>query len=243
MSQYTVVSMKWGKKYGADYVNRLYNMVERNTTLPFKFVCYTDNSEGLLPQIQARPLPEMDLPEGPERGWRKLSLFKKDIDLSGRVLFLDLDTVIVANIDDYFTIDGEFILIKHWHPSKKQGIGETGVYRFEVGAHADLYDYFMANIDKVKAEYRHEQAYVCDMLSKQKKLSFWPTEWMPSFKYHCMRWFILGLFLEPKLPPKAKMIVFHGHPMPEDALVGKIRGFKKFFRFLKPAKWLKDAWR
>lgn len=243
MSEYTVVSMKWGKKYGADYVNRLYNMVARNTTLPFKFICYTDDSVGLLPEIQARPLPEMDLPEGPERGWRKLSLFKKDIDLSGRILFLDLDTVIVGNIDDYFTIDGDFILIRHWKPSKTQGIGETGVYRFEAGAHADLYENFMANIDEVKANFRHEQAYVCDALSRQNKLSFWPSEWMPSFKYDCMRWFILGLFLEPKLPEKAKMIVFHGHPMPEDALNGKIRGIKKLFRFVKPAKWLKDAWR
>ncbi|MBE6413636.1 MAG: glycosyltransferase [Verrucomicrobiaceae bacterium] len=241
--EYTVVSMKWGKKYGADYVNRLYNMVKRNTTLPFKFICYTDDANGLLPEIQARPLPEMDLPEGPERGWRKLSLFKKDIDLSGRILFLDLDTVIVRNIDDYFTIDGDFILIRHWKPSKTQGIGETGVYRFEAGAHADLYENFMANIDEVKANFRHEQAYVCDALSRQNKLSFWPSEWMPSFKYDCMRWFILGLFLEPKLPEKAKMIVFHGHPMPEDALKGKMRGFKKLFRFVKPAKWLKDAWR
>ena len=241
--EYTVVSMKWGKKYGADYVNRLYNMVKRNTTLPFKFICYTDDANGLLPEIQARPLPEMDLPEGPERGWRKLSLFKKDIDLSGRILFLDLDTVIVGNIDDYFTIDGDFILIRHWRPSKKQGVGETGVYRFEAGAHADLYENFMANIDEVKANFRHEQAYVCDALSRQNKLSFWPSEWMPSFKYDCMRWFILGLFLEPKLPEKAKMIVFHGHPMPEDALKGKMRGFKKLFRFVKPAKWLKDAWR
>jgi len=241
--EYTVVSMKWSKKYGADYVNRLYNMVKRNTTLPFKFICYTDDANGLLPEIQARPLPEMDLPEGPERGWRKLSLFKKDIDLSGRILFLDLDTVIVRNIDDYFTIDGDFILIRHWKPSKTQGIGETGVYRFEAGAHADLYENFMANIDEVKANFRHEQAYVCDALSRQNKLSFWPSEWMPSFKYDCMRWFILGLFLEPKLPEKAKMIVFHGHPMPEDALKGKMRGFKKLFRFVKPAKWLKDAWR
>ena len=47
---YTVACMKWGDKYGPEYVNRLYNMVERNTTLPFKFICFTDNADGLLPE-------------------------------------------------------------------------------------------------------------------------------------------------------------------------------------------------
>ena len=30
-----IICMKWGTKYGAEYVNRLYNMVKRNLTLPF----------------------------------------------------------------------------------------------------------------------------------------------------------------------------------------------------------------
>ena len=143
MSKYTIISMKWGAKYGADYVNRLYNMVKRNTTLPFTFVCFTDDAEGLDAEIDARPLPPMDLPEGRERGWRKLSIFQKDSGLDGRVLFLDLDTVIVGNIDDYLTIDGDFILIRHWKPSEKHGIGETGVFRFEAGSHTDLFEHFM----------------------------------------------------------------------------------------------------
>lgn len=177
---YTVVCMKWGDKYGPEYVNRLFNMVARNTTLPFKFVCFTDDAKGLLPEIDARPLPQMDLPPDKERGWRKLSLFRKDVGLEGRVLFLDLDTVIVGNIDGYFTMDGKFIFIKHWKPSEKHGIGETGVYRFEAGELQFLYDDFMANMEKIKASYRHEQAYVGDVLSKRGLAGFWPSEWMPS---------------------------------------------------------------
>ena len=30
-----VLCMKWGTKYGAEYVNRLYNMVKRHTTVDF----------------------------------------------------------------------------------------------------------------------------------------------------------------------------------------------------------------
>ena len=241
---YTVVCMKWGDKYGADYVNSLFNMVGRNTTLPFKFICFTDNGKGLSDKIEVRPLPETDLPPDRERGWRKLSLFRKDVGLEGRVLFLDLDTVIVGNIDDYFTMDGTFIFIKHWKPSEKHGIGETGVYRFNAGELQFLYDDFMADIPAMKAAYRHEQAYVGDVLSKKGLASFWPQKWMPSFKYNCMRPFPLNYFLEPVLPSDAKMVVFHGYPTPSQAM-GEKGGalLKRILRHTKTPQWLRDNWR
>jgi hypothetical protein len=40
------ICINWGTKYGADYVNRLYGMVARNTTPPFTFTCFTDNSDN-----------------------------------------------------------------------------------------------------------------------------------------------------------------------------------------------------
>lgn len=241
--KYTVVCMKWGTKYGPEYVNRLFNMVSRNTTLPFAFICFTDDSRGLLPQIDARPLPQMDLPPDKERGWRKLSLFRKDVGLSGRILFLDLDTVIVDNIDAFFTMKGDFIFIRHWKPSKTQGIGETGVYRFEAGMFEYLYTYFMGHMDEVKASYRHEQAYVGGVLGREGKLNFWPSEWMPSFKYGCMRPFPICFFREPVLPKGAKMVVFHGNPTPSMAMEGKVSGIKKLFRHVITPKWLVQNWR
>ena len=36
-----VLCMKWGTKYGPDYVNRLYAMVRRHLTGDFSFVCLT----------------------------------------------------------------------------------------------------------------------------------------------------------------------------------------------------------
>ena len=96
-----ILCMKWGTKYGADYVNRLYNMVKRHLTLPFKMVCLTDRTEGIDPNVQCFPIPPLDLPAGsPERGWNKLSTFEPDLyGLTGNALFLDLDVVIVDNID------------------------------------------------------------------------------------------------------------------------------------------------
>ncbi len=244
MAEYTVICMKWGDKFGPEYVNRLYSMVSRNLTLPFKFVCFTDNGAGINRNVEIRPLPDMALPDGKERGWRKLSTFRDDIGLSGRVLFLDLDTVIVGNIDDYFTLDGDFCLMAHWSPSKKQGVGQTSVYRFEAGKERFLYDYFMERIDEVKAAYRHEQAYVSDMMSKTGRLKFWPSKWMPSFKHQCMRPFPLCYFFDPVLPPEAKIVVFHGNPTPDQAMAGRTKGFwKSIIRHVRTPQWLRDNWK
>ena len=114
-----VICMKWGDKYGAEYVNRLYNMVSRHLTLDFQMVCLTDDSTGIDPAVQCYPIPEMDLPAGPERGWKKLTTFKPELyDLKGVALFLDIDIVIVDNIDVFFTYKAEYedsvVIIRDW---------------------------------------------------------------------------------------------------------------------------------
>ena len=53
-----VICIKWGTKFGPDYVNRLYKMVEKNLKIPHRFVCFTDNAEGLVEGIEVRDLPE-----------------------------------------------------------------------------------------------------------------------------------------------------------------------------------------
>ena len=42
-----IVCVKWGKAYGSEYVNRLYGMVARHTTPPFRVVCLTDDRQGI----------------------------------------------------------------------------------------------------------------------------------------------------------------------------------------------------
>ena len=84
-----IICMKWGDKYGPEYVNRLYNMVSRHLNLDFQMVCLTDDSTGIDPAIACYPIPDMDLPAGPERGWKKLTTFKPELyGLKGVALFL-----------------------------------------------------------------------------------------------------------------------------------------------------------
>ena len=240
--KFYVVCMKWGNKFDNSYVNRLYNLVSKNLTLPFKFICFTDNSDGFNSEIEVRPLPEMDLdPSLPERGWRKLSLFKETFEgLDGCTgLFLDLDIVIRDNIDEFFKVPGEFIIIKDWD-FPNDIIGNSSVFRFEFNKHKDVYDYFISNFDSVRQQHRNEQAYLSYKMHEKGILSYWDESWCVSFKRKCLQPFPLNFFLCAKEPQTAKIIVFHGRPTPEQALNGYWG--KGGLRYVKPVSWLKKYW-
>jgi hypothetical protein len=183
--------MKWGDKFPVDYVNRLYAMVSRNMDLKFRFVCFTENSTGIRSEVEIQALPELELPPGsPERGWRKLTVFKKDFGgLSGPTLFLDLDIVIVGKLNVFFSQLGDF-LIAHDKKNSQKREGNPSVFRFEIGQYPHILEYFEKNSEQVKNEVRHEQAYLSREIDKLGKLEFWSDDWVPSFKYQCCpSWF------------------------------------------------------
>lgn len=77
-SPQTVICLKWGERYGPEYVNNLYSMVARNTRRPLRFVCITDDASGLNSEIEIKPMPEFDLPEIFRfKGFRRMFLFKE----------------------------------------------------------------------------------------------------------------------------------------------------------------------
>ena len=239
--QNVVLCMKWGTKYGADYVNRLYNMVKRHTTIDFKMVCLTDRTEGIDPAVQCFPIPSLALPEGsPERGWNKLTTLQTDLGgLSGEVLFLDLDVVIVGNIDELFSYPAEFAIIRDAKLQKRM-IGNSSVYRFKVGRYQAILDKFRQQYAEIQQTFRNEQAYLSHEIQQRGELSFWPEAWCPSFKYHCMQPWPLAYFQDAKIPVGAKIIIFHGHPEPHEAIQGITH---KWYRPVRPTQWVADHWR
>lgn len=90
MGDLTVACVKWGRKYGPDYVSKLRSMVQRNLSAPHEFACFTDWPSDDFP---CRPL-LTDLPGW----WAKIELFRPGL-FRGDVLYLDLDVVITGCID------------------------------------------------------------------------------------------------------------------------------------------------
>ena len=88
-------SNKWGS-YDPSYVDKLFNSIQRNTTIPFQFICLSD--------LQwAAPYEINSLTDNLPGWWSKIEMFK----YSGAVITLDLDILIVKNIDKLLSLPSQ----------------------------------------------------------------------------------------------------------------------------------------
>jgi hypothetical protein len=242
----TVICMKWGAAYGVEYANKLHSMVGRNTARPLRFICFTDDAEGLVPQIEARPLPPIDLPATHQwKAWRKISLWQRNlVGLEGDVLFLDLDVVVTGSIDGFFDFRPEesYCVIENW-TQYGSGIGNTSVFRLRVGSHAEVYDTLMADPQGTVREFPNSQTFVSRTISS---IAFWPAEWCVSFKHTLMpRWPLNFLKVTP-LPNEARVVCFTGYPNPDHARDGiwpVSAWYKRLHKHVRPTPWIAEHWR
>lgn len=97
--------------FGAEYVSKLYAMARRFLSRPFRFVCVTDRGFMLPADIEIIEVPS------PLRGikgwWSKIALFHPRHGLTGRVLYLDLDTLVVGPLDAIADYPAPFALVPH----------------------------------------------------------------------------------------------------------------------------------
>lgn len=239
------VCLKWGTKYSADYVNKLYAMVARHYTQNFQFYCITDDDTGINPSIKTRPL----LDESLTGWWHKLSLFKEKVhDIKGEILFLDLDIIIVNNINWLAEYSGDFCIIKDWG---KWGTYNSSVFRFSMGKYTYVWDKFVKNQKmcltipaRITGIYGDQ-----DWLTLQiKQATLWPQDKIVSFKKSChakgKSLFLFGkklglttaLYQKAILPEQASIIIFHGKPDPEDVQ-------NHYYKYWKHAPWIEEHWR
>ncbi len=244
----TVLCMKWGKAYSADYVNILYRAVSANLEQPFRFICLTDDDNGLDRSIEAYPLPDMGLTT--ERlkngGWQKLCMFAPTLyQIEGRVLFLDLDIVIVGALDVFFDNSSPLTMIrewpKFWHRvlmRQDQAGGNSSVLAFDIGTQTQIYHAFMADSAAAFANFRNEQRFLA---AHAQGLIYWSKGLCLSFKADLMHFPPLNFLRRPRaLPSNARIVAFHGWPLPQDVCshswgTGFRRGFGK-------VGWVQDCW-
>lgn len=231
-----VLCMKWGLLYGPDYVNNLAHGVRRHLDRPYRFICFTEDATGLDPEIEVLPLPELGLPSGQKDSrWQKLALFRRDLaGLKGTALFLDLDLVITGPLDRFFDLPGNFRILRdddlfrtkplrRLNPSRNaflHSVGNSSVFRFEVGAHAYILDAFVADPVAATAEYEISQQFQSAQLAAHAHLDYWPRGWCVSFKNGCVPRGLASWWRDPALPPDASIVVFAGNPKMHEVLEG-----------------------
>lgn len=236
------ICAKWGLKYPADEVNRLYRALLRVQPGPFRLICVTDNPDGIVPEVTVVPIP--DLPvignQVMNRGWRKLTLFAPELRevIQGPTVYLDLDVVLLKPMDDFFTFDPGFAVIRDYKRFRYRNAwtGNTSTFFYDASRDYGVYPRLIELGDAVRRRYRNEQEFLCDVMRAQGLLRYWPRAWCASYKYDCVPAFPRSLFEVPAPPAEARLVVFHGRPKPEEAVAGI---GAKWYRPMKPAPWLK----
>lgn len=215
----------YGDKYSKpptdpwSYVRNLYNMVERNLTIPYKFICFTDNTiihkrkEFKGKDIEFKQFKRYDL-----EGWfNKLQLFSPQSELDGDTLYMDLDVVIMSNINELATI-GEsknFVGMNDFNPTS--GLFNSSIMRFNNQYHSVIWEDYL----KRKTEFSSmhgDQEIISSIIKSHKDTISFPDEWTQSYKWlnrKGERYHIDKMTYEQD--PNSKVCVFHGNPNPHES--------------------------
>ena len=115
--------------YDATWVEKLKRGVERNLTIPHRFICFSDCDV---------PCERIPLLDGDHGFWSKLQMFQPGL-LTGSTLYLDLDTVICQNINEivYRLQDQNFVM---WLEADKNI--HSSAFMFWQGDHSYLWSTF-----------------------------------------------------------------------------------------------------
>jgi len=212
----------YGDKYKIEYVEKLYNMVQRNTTIPHNFICFTDSA--IIKKRIGRNIPNHKIifrqfKRHDFQGWfNKLQLFSPEANLIGNTLYMDLDVVITKNIDEFFTIgkNHNFVGMNDFNPNS--GLFNSSIMRFNNETTSELiWKPYITDRTKFK-KHPGDQNIISELIRKHKDTISFPDEWTQSYKwydrsgkrYHREKWTF-------EQHPTAKVCVFHGSPNPHDS--------------------------
>lgn len=210
------VCVYWGNKYPLIYLQNLYNMVQKNLTIPHNFICFTDKDNlPISGNIDYRKLPRKDL----EGWWNKMQLFSPDSNLIGQNLYLDLDVVILDNINELATFgdDKTFGVINDFNPTTK--VFNSSVLKFnnEITTEA-IWNPYINNLHEYH-NYSSDQVVMSILMKNNIHTKIMPDEWTFSYK-----WFSRTnpRYDENKhtyeLKKNSKISVFHGRPNPHESM-------------------------
>lgn len=236
---YNVVCLKWGDKYGAEYVNRLAAGVRRHCRVPVRFWCFTDSAKDIDPQVICHDLPyAQDL----DSWWNKLWLFSADSPMAPgeNIFYVDLDTLITGDITDLVTFRSATIVVLRdfYH-----GIARTaadmgsGLMSWQSGNNNDIWQKFWEDPETAMADIRPQGDQKWVEKITQGRRQYWQDLFpgqVLSFKVDCVN----------GLPADGRIVCYHGRPsIPESITQGW--DHRTAFRQWRsePAPWVAQHWR
>ena len=161
-----IYCVKWGTKYGSDYVNKLYNGVKqyliddynsKNNDVSFEFICYTDNPLNINSSINIKEFPREVIDKKWSYWWLKACIFNHDSHGNNGnntvCIYFDLDTVFIdslsylldipllkAEINLFLTLGAKYFTTE----GRPCGINSSIILWFQ-NQYSDIYQFLLQN--------------------------------------------------------------------------------------------------
>ena len=175
-----------GDYYDWSYVENLHKMITRNTEYNVRLHVFTEESRVVPAPYIKHSLIDWPKISGPRKGWwYKMQMFNSK-HFHGRMLYFDLDVVIVNNIDWILQLNPvHFWAIrdfKHLWRGQWDGINSSVMY-WDTNRYQHIYDQFIStDLDYIVATYPGDQ----DFLSKN--LDFERLRYLDASRISSWRW-------------------------------------------------------
>ena len=227
-----IVCLKWGVKFEPKYVNRLLAGIKRHSTVDFRFHCFTEDATDLHPDVIVHALPFDDL----EGWWNKLYLFSNEIDIpiGESIFYVDLDTLITADIDELLTHKSETITVIrdfYWGLAQTAGRMGSGLMIWEHGKYTNIWEQFIADPEgAIQSVAPHgDQHWIDSCITKRLYWQDLFVNKVVSFKVHCRK----------GQPKECSIICYHGVPSIPGSATTKGKSWKFYWT---PSLWVLKHW-
>lgn len=214
-----------GDAYGWEYVERLYNMLQRHITPGIRLHVFTE-ADRIVPEPMIKHvLTDWGIGGPKQSWWYKLQIFNPK-NFAGPLLYFDLDTVIVGNIDwiwnlplRYFWTVQDF---KHlWRPSHR-GINSSVMW-WDTRIQYNVWRDFKAKEIRDLMKMHHgDQDYITQNLDTR-NVRFFPENRIKSWRWQCLDGgynFQQRSYKNPGtgtvIDANTSVLIFHGRPKPQD---------------------------
>lgn len=209
--------------YSWDYVERLYNMLDRHSTPNIRLHVYTEADRVVPEKFIKHGLTDWQIAGRKKSWWYKIQLFNPEHH-SGPLLYFDLDTVITGNIDWIWQTPTNYLWavrdFKHlWRPGFN-GINSSVMW-WDTRKYAYIWENFkQQNLTQIMTKYHGDQDYITDMIPVPDR-RFFDLHRVQSYRWQCLdggydfdkrRHLIPGNGTQ--IPIDTSILIFHGNPKP-----------------------------
>lgn len=198
--------LKTGGYYDDRWVERLKKNVAAFAPAAHRFVCLTDLQTPIVDN-DGQAIPGLEvarLEHGWREWWSKIELFRPGL-FKGRVLYIDLDDLVVGDITPLLE-SGPFTIARDPY---RRGAGRfsSAVMSWDADdpLALGLYSAFVPASEVLMRDLHGDQDWVMRWLPEART---WPFEFVPSFKGDCRP--------AGRIPEKAIVVTCHGRPKPDE---------------------------